>query len=161
MSNPIDLCAITLNKALLIMSKGLRIQPLILVKSLRVFVEEVGERGILSDPGSLSVSSWVPAHSTVCALEEDAALGKSQLGCLQKGLCQTLTAINSQERVLWERDKDVNFENERLFYPPSPPAYHGEITANISKARSSCWHFPADSFLSPYTQENTRSAWLW
>jgi len=56
-------------------------------------------------------------HSTVCTLEEDAAFGKSQLGCLQKGRCQTLTAINSRERVLWEKDKDVNFENERVFTP--------------------------------------------
>lgn len=51
MSNPIDLCAITLNKVLLIMSKGVRIQPLIFVKNLGIFVEEVGERGILSNPG--------------------------------------------------------------------------------------------------------------
>jgi len=51
MSNPIDLSTITVNKVLLIVSKGLRIQPLIFVKSLGIFVEEVGERGILSDPG--------------------------------------------------------------------------------------------------------------
>lgn len=133
MSNPIDLCAITLNKVLLIMSKGLRIQPLIFVKSLGICVEEVGE-GILSDPGSPLEGSRVPTHSTAWTLGEDAALRKSQLGCSQKGQCQTLTAINSQERVRWERDKDVNFEIERLFLPPSPPAYHGEITANISKA---------------------------
>lgn len=50
MSNPIDLGAITLSKVLLIMSKELRIQPLIFVKSLGIFVEEVGERGIVSDP---------------------------------------------------------------------------------------------------------------
>lgn len=41
MSNPIDLSAVTLNKVLIIMSKVLRIQPLIFVKSLWVFVEEV------------------------------------------------------------------------------------------------------------------------
>lgn len=43
MSNPIDLSAVTLNKVLIIMSKVLRIQPLIFIKSLGVFVEEVGE----------------------------------------------------------------------------------------------------------------------
>lgn len=51
MSNPIDLSAITLNKVLLIMTKGLGIQPLIFVKSFRILVEVVEERGILSDPG--------------------------------------------------------------------------------------------------------------
>lgn len=218
------------------MSKGVRIQPLIFVKSLGIFVEEVGERGILSNPGykcaeihpplvsksalltllhtfpaqrviwslmvpgewsraiaememekrasqeggrnewnfilseskaesqqrgkhiqywilmkkhtgtsfstsSLANVSWgtprscfccgrmpfrpspsessrVPAHSTKSILEEDAVLGKNRLGCLRKGRCQTLTAINSQERVLWERDKGIRFEKERLFHPP-------------------------------------------
>lgn len=51
MSNPIDLSAITLNKVLLIMTKGLGIQPLIFVKSSRILVEVVEERGIFSDPG--------------------------------------------------------------------------------------------------------------
>lgn len=45
MSNAIDLSAITLKKVLLIMT-GLGIQHLIFVKSFRIFVEVVEERGI-------------------------------------------------------------------------------------------------------------------
>lgn len=50
MSNLIDLSAVTLNKVLLIMT-GLGIQRLVFVKSFRIFVEVVEERGIFSDPG--------------------------------------------------------------------------------------------------------------
>lgn len=63
MSNPIDLSAITLNKVLLIVTKGLRIQPLIFVKSLGIFVEEVGERGILSDLGYKCAETHSPLVS--------------------------------------------------------------------------------------------------
>lgn len=51
MTNPIDLSALTLSTELLIRSKGLRIQPLVFVTSLGIFVQEAGERENLCDPG--------------------------------------------------------------------------------------------------------------
>lgn len=80
-----------------------------------------------------SESSRAPAHSTVCTLKEGAALRRSHLYCLQKGLCQALTARSSQERMLWKETRILTLKM-RGFLPPSPLAYHGEIAANISKA---------------------------
>lgn len=283
MSNPFDLSAITLNQVLFILNKGLRIQPLIFVKSLEIFVEEVGDRGILSDPrcqcaenhpplaskrqmtvtcqlswhfpgwkgdlepngaqgvimgysgdgdgeerwqiweGEVNESlffqhrglhhssrertsnndswwkkkslephltnfmisyvswgtrcfyspcgrmsfrasppedSWLPAHCAGCTLQEDAALWKRQLGCLWKGLSNFDSTTRTGEGAVGKRQGHELWEWE-AFLPPSLPAYHGEITANTRKATRSCWHFPADSFLSSYTRENTRNAWLW
>lgn len=111
------------------------------------------EHLLLRAPGSRPTAQCVPLRRMLPA-------GRASLAACRKD-CVRLWQHETHRRRCCGKEARTFTWRTRGFFTPCPPAYHGEITANVTKATRSCWHFPADSFLSPYPQENRRRAWLW